>query len=121
MLEITNFDRANIVATVHTDGFKALQKVFEIELEKFQQKALNSDPANVATAMANLSMARAATLFYQGIVDRINNEVTIYQNAPRASDVPVDATEGVLDLDGLGAMLEDVPNFYGSVEGALDE
>jgi len=43
-------------------------------------------------------MAKAAAQFYQGIVNRINEEQTAYFHTPKPGDKPNDITENIIDL-----------------------
>lgn len=95
-LELTLNEKALLAAYINSDGYKTLDKVMRHELSKFHVKLINATKPEEVLIAHNLE--KAAAMFYQGIVNRINSEIDAYKNTPRDTDPPIDVTEGVLML-----------------------
>lgn len=98
--ELDNKERASLASIVSLPGFKIVQKLFEMELEKFYTKWLNLPPDNADAIVSYYTLAKSANQIYVGTMNRISAEVELYTKAPKASDKPFDPTENLLDLGG---------------------
>lgn len=108
-LELNGIDRAHLNVLVTMEGFKVLQNIMESEVEKFKVALLNANPSKHDEVIAAHQLAKAAAMFYAGVVKRLNSELELYRNSPKASDKPIDATEGLIDL---GEVTKEFPNFF---------
>ena len=106
--ELSGIERAHLSVLVTTDGFKIMQKLMEDEVKKFNLLLINA--SNTDDIIAKHNLAKAAAQFYQGVIDRVNQEVLVYHKAPKSTDKPLDMTSGLLDLGDMADTLADVPN-----------
>ena len=96
-MELTQIERSQLLAYVETDGFKIFCQILRDEVLKFNAELLAAKkPDDVIFAH---NQASTATRFYEGALDRIEAERFTYSGIKGANDPPVDATEGMLDLD----------------------
>lgn len=100
-LQLDPTDRAHLVQIATSEGFRVLQRIMKAEVDKFVLAQINADPSNEAEVLAAHRMAKAAAQFYQGMTNRINEELLQFNHIARANDVPIDATEQLLDLGNL--------------------
>lgn len=105
--QLERVEQAALASVVPTDGFRVIHRIMKSEVDKFVVRMINTDPANEKTVIAAHLLSKAAAQFYQGVINRINEEITIYHHAPKASDKPVDITEGLIDL---GEAVSNLPN-----------
>lgn len=106
--ELTGIDRAHLAVWLTEPSFKIVQRILEDEVKKFNINLINAEtPAEV---VVRHGYAKVSAQIYQGLIDRINEEVMIYTKAVRTTDKPVDATEESLDLGDIASVMEDVPN-----------
>lgn len=110
-LELDNKERAHLNVLVGMDGFPVLQKIFENELEKFHIKLLNTDPADEHSVLAAHRMEKAAAQYYQGCMKQLQMEIEAYRQLPKATDKPIDMTEGL--FDDVADAVADLPNLLG--------
>ena len=96
MKQLTNVEQAQLAALIPTEGFQILNRLMKEEVSKFNVSLLNAKKSEDVLIAHNL--AKAAAMFYQGIINRINAEVDEYKNVPKPGDVPIDPTEAVLLL-----------------------
>ena len=95
-MELTLAEKATLTAYSGTEGFKILMRIMEEEVLKFNTALLNAKkPEDVLQAH---NLAKAAAMFHQGVINRINAAGYEYKNTPRDGDAPVDMTEGSLML-----------------------
>ena len=95
-LDLTMNEKALLAAYISSDGFKTLNRIMKHELYKFHENLLNANKPDEVIIAHNLE--KAAAMFYQGVVNRINTEIDEYKNTPREGDAPIDVTEGILML-----------------------
>lgn len=105
--------RAQLFATTVTPGFDVLQNIMGSVCLTFQHNMLLSDPGTPDATQKHF-LSKAAAMFYETVISRVNSELMQYTHAPRDSDPIVDVTEGVIDL-GEVAGLDDLPNLLGDV------
>lgn len=91
-------DRAYLGQMMALPGYKVMHRLFRAELDKFFVVLLNTRAGDGDDVLAAHKMAKAAAMFYEGVTNRINEEVMQYTAAPRSTDKPIDITESVLDL-----------------------
>lgn len=97
-LYLDRTEQAQLSQIVYLPGYKVLHRLFRSEVDKFFVVLLNTDAADDHAIVAAHKMAKAAAMFYEGVTNRVNEEVIQFTNAPRANDTPIDITEAVLDL-----------------------
>lgn len=105
-LSLDRVDRAHLVQIATTEGFRVLQRIMRTEVDRFILAGINADPADEAGVLSAHRMAKAAAQFFQGVTDRINEEILQFNSAATATDAPIDMT-AVLDLDGMAGQLEE--------------
>jgi hypothetical protein len=69
--------RMVVAGYIHTEGFIILQRIMEDELRLLNQKLINTDGSNQQEVLFNHGLAKAAGMFYAGILQRIKEEVTL--------------------------------------------
>jgi hypothetical protein len=106
--ELTGIERAHLATWLTEDSFPIVQKLMEDEIKKFNLNLINS--SKEADIIHNHHLAKAAAAFYQGLINRINQEIFIYRNSTKKGDKPVDATEAVLNLDDIAEVMAHEPN-----------
>lgn len=98
---LTTKEQADLAAIISTPGFKVLKDIAESECKKFINVLVNTDASDDAKVLANHKKAQVAAQLFSGFIERINEEISQYTNAPRPSDKPVDITKGLLDIDDI--------------------
>jgi hypothetical protein len=112
-LILEHSDRAFLQSTINTPGFKIMQKIFDSELDKLFMNIVNANDKNAEDVLSAQRMSKAACIFYNNVVAKINDEVERYTSVIDESHrAPEDATEGTLDLDSI----EDLPNLLEEAE-----
>lgn len=102
-LYLDRTEQAQLSQLIYLPGYKVLHRLMRSEVDKFFVVLLNTDAADADGIVAAHKMAKAAAMFYEGVTNRVNEEVIQFTAAPRASDVPIDITEAVLDIGELVA------------------
>ena len=96
-MELSMNEKAVLASYTHTDGFKLFCQIMKDEVLKFNSALL------VATKDDDVinahKLASAAAKFYEGILNRVDSEVTEYTQTPRADDPPQDLMAGLLDIE----------------------
>jgi len=69
--------RMVVAGYIHTEGFVILQRIMEDELRLLNQKLINTEVSSSVEVLANHSLAKAAGMFYAGILQRIKEEITL--------------------------------------------
>jgi hypothetical protein len=110
--ELTGIERAHLAVWLTEASFKIVKKLLEDEVKRFNISLINA--SNPEEVVVRHGYAKVAAQIYQGLINRINEEVMIYTKAPRASDKPIDATESLLDLDAFAEATADLPNLMES-------
>ena len=91
--------RAQLSAMAATEGFKIfIEDIMEPEAKKFITALVNVPAGNDEAVLAAHKLAKAAAQYYQGCIDRLNAEVELYRQSPKATDKPQDVTDGNLDF-----------------------
>lgn len=94
-------ERASLYTIVSHEGFNVLNEIIKIEVGKFGDDLLNADPAKQDEVLAKHYLAKAAAMVYTAVANRINMECDLYLKTPKMTDVPIDITEGVLNIDDI--------------------
>lgn len=105
-LSLDRVDRAHLVQIATTEGFRVLQRIMRTEVDRFILAGINADPADEAEVLSAHRMAKAAAQFFQGVTDRINEEILQFNSAAMANDAPIDVT-AALDLGDIAGQLEE--------------
>ena len=106
--ELTGIERAHLATWTTEESFLIVQRLMEDEIKKFNLNLINSSKQE--DIIANHHLAKAAAAFYQGLINRINQEIFVYRNTPKKGDKPVDVTETVLNLDDIAEAMAHEPN-----------
>jgi hypothetical protein len=69
--------RIVVAGYIHTEGFVIVQRLCEDELRLLNQKLINTDASNPQEVLSNHSLAKAAGMFYAGLLQRIKEEITL--------------------------------------------
>ena len=100
-LHLETQEKADLVGTMSTPGFKILNKIAKASCDKFIVSLLNTETENKEAVYANFLKAQVAAQLYTMFVNKLNEERAIYLSLPRAGDKPIDTTEGLLDIGDL--------------------
>jgi len=94
-------DIANLSSMVAMPGFQVLNRLMRSECDKLIMALINADPGSSDEILAKHGIARAASVFYDGIINTINECIDIHRSASREKDSkinPIDPTEGLIDI-----------------------
>lgn len=91
-------EQAQLLQCVATPGYKILNRIMRAEVDKFFLALLNTRAGLETDVLAAHKLAKAAAQFYEGVTERINEELIQFQNAPMSTDRPIDPTAAILDL-----------------------
>lgn len=105
--ELTGIERAYLAAWINEESFKIAQKLMEDQVKRFNIDLVNATKSEDIIAKHNI--AKAAAQFYQGFINRLNQEILFYHQAPKATDKPIDITQN-LDMDNIAEEMANVPN-----------
>jgi hypothetical protein len=76
-LKLDDQDRSLLSSYVKQQGFDILQKLMEDQVRKFNFKLLNTSPADEREVLAAHYLAKAVAQFYQGLMERLEQELQI--------------------------------------------
>ena len=81
-LKLDDADRSLLSAYVKQQGFDILQKLMEDQVRKFNFKLLDTSPADERKVLAAHYLAKAVAQFYQGLIERLEQElqIEVYNN-----------------------------------------
>lgn len=96
-LALDRGEQALLTQMYYQPGYKILHRVFRAEVDKFFLALVNTPADDIEAVVAAHKLAKAAAMFYEGITNRVNEEVLQFSAAPKASDAPIDITS-VLDI-----------------------
>ena len=97
-LQLDRNDQAQLCQTYWQPGYKVIHRICRSEVDKFFLALINTPAGDRDAVEAAHKLAKAAAMFYEGITNRINEEVTQFTAAPRTTDTPIDITEAILDI-----------------------
>lgn len=116
--ELDGIERAHLASWITEASFQIAKKLMEDEVKKFNLSLINASDPNDIVQKHNL--AKAAAQFYQGFINRLNQEVLMYRSAPKPSDPPLDPTAN-LELDSeLNVNLEDLETITSNAPNLLE-
>jgi hypothetical protein len=110
-ISLDHNERGQLTSTAATEGYKVMHRIFRAEVDKFIIDLINANPAEAKAVWAKHILAKAAAQFYNAVTARINEEVLQYTHATRTTDVPKDATEGILDIGEAAMSLDNLDSF----------
>jgi len=70
-------ERLLLAAHIHTEGFAVLRKVMENEIRLLNLKLMNTDASDETQVLANHRLAKAAGMFYSGVMQCLEEQVQI--------------------------------------------
>ena len=76
-LNLDEQDRSLLSSYVKQQGFDILQKLMEDQVRKFNFKLLNTNPSDERAVLAAHYLAKAVAQFYQGLIERLEQELQI--------------------------------------------
>jgi hypothetical protein len=91
--DLNEAERAALASYVQTPGFHAWHKLMQIECAKFDLALKNTNPADRESVLAAHVMSKAASQFFAGLLNRVNEEVSFFlkrHEAPQVLDSPTD-------------------------------
>lgn len=97
-LMLDSKDRAELASTVATPGYQVHNKILKHVCDSFITQLLNTQATEPESVLINHQLAKVSAQIFTMIVNRVEEEMLIFRNYPKASDKPIDATEGVLDI-----------------------
>jgi hypothetical protein len=93
---LTDIDRAHLVALAHMPGFEILKNICESAVEQCKVDMINADPTKPDDVMAKYHLAKAAAVFWTRVVARLNHEQERFQAAANDEKILPDITEELL-------------------------
>lgn len=96
-LILNDSDRAQLMNTISSQGWKIIHQIMELEAEKFQVALLNVKPGNKEEREDKWFLAKAAAQVVAGILQRLQVEMELYRADISNNIVIPDITEEVLD------------------------
>jgi hypothetical protein len=114
-------EQAALTQTAGTPGYTILHRILRAEVDRFVLNLINADAADEKDVYAKHLLAKSAAQFYQGVTERINEEVLQYTSAHRRVGKPQDVTESLLDIGEPASEQEDLENDEFLGEGIFDE
>jgi hypothetical protein len=112
--ELTGIERAQLATWLTDASFGIVQRLMEDQVKRFNLDLVNAVKTEDIIQKHNL--AKAAAQFYQGFINRINQEVLVYRQTPKSTDKPVDMTAELLDLGEIAEAMANEPNLM-EIEG----
>ena len=91
-------EQAHLAAIRPMPGFGILLKIAKAEVDKFLLRLVNTPTTDRDAVITHHMTAQVAAQLLTGCVNKVNEELELYANAPRTTDIPVDVTEGILDI-----------------------
>ena len=92
-------DMAQLLSLTKQPGFDILNKLMVSELDTMQLDIMNTDPTDpnyTALLKERHSLAKAAAMFYQKLMNRLHNEAQEFVAAQTGGEVMPDQTENLL-------------------------
>lgn len=89
-------ERAQLAGFRNQPGFQVLQNIFESQISQLQVDMINANPVDKETVLAKHNMAKAAAVFYQRVVDLINDEVRNHAAIEEGTKIQPDLTAELL-------------------------
>jgi hypothetical protein len=103
-------------------GYRVMHLIFRTEIDKFFVQLTNVNSANPSEVVTAQILYKAAAQFYEGVTERINEEVLQYTAAPRYGETPKDNTENILDIgDTTDEYLKDITDRFEYVPNLFEE
>lgn len=106
-VELTYMDQADLAATCATPGYGILHRLMRSEVDKFVLALINTEQGDKEEVYSAFLVSKAAAQFYQGVTNRINQEVIQYTASQGRDSSPIDGTEGILDIGELASNSQD--------------
>lgn len=102
-------EQAALVLLSASEGFKVLNRIMRGEVDKLIMSFVNEPGDSDAMVLNKHKLVKAGALFYDGVINRMNHEISIY--ASTATDpTPVDMTEHLIDMGAPASTQDDVQN-----------
>lgn len=99
-LQLEHSERGLLAQLLSMPGYHVMYRVFRAEVDKFFVAVINANSAKAEEVVAAQITAKAAAMFYEGVTQRLNREVSGYiESIPNNNEQVVDITEGLLDMD----------------------
>jgi len=96
-LQLNQSERASLVAYLRTEGFAALQKLCVLQIAEFDLALKNTDPSEEKKVLAAHVISKAASQFYAGLINRINEEDAYFRaEQPQKTTVEKHAITDIL-------------------------
>lgn len=97
-LALDHSDRGHLVQMASMPGYQVFHQLCRSEVDKFIVSLINAKPSEPAEVLSAQLLVKAAAQFYEGITDRVNEEIVQYTGSIKTNVYPVDPTEGLLDI-----------------------
>lgn len=106
-IELSYSDQSDLAATCATPGYNIIHRIMRAEVDKFVLALINTEQDDKEAVYAAFLLSKAAAQLYQGTTNKINQEVIQYSANLGRESVPVDGTEGILDIGELASNSQD--------------
>ncbi len=84
---------SHLVALRQMPGFQVLLNIFESQVAQAQLDMMNADETDEKAIVAKQRIAKAAAVFYQRSIDRVNEELMTFGARRDESKIQPDLTE----------------------------
>ena len=106
-VQLSHDARAQLAHTMATPGFILVNKIMRAEVDKFIIRLIKVDETDENAVLASHRLSKAAAMFYQLVIDRLNSEVQQFMYEATEPSKPSDPTAGLIDL---GESAPDIPD-----------
>src|SRR5215475_8239863 len=93
---LSDTERGQLIGLSKLPGFEVFKNVCEEELEEMRIELLNVSSADEKNIIAKHNMAKAATMFYARVMERITHEEGVFGSQVQEKTVQPDLTEALL-------------------------
>lgn len=106
-MQLSHSDRSHLHVLVTSEGWRILQRIMEVQVEKFKVDLINVKAGDTAALIEQHAITKSAAQFVVGLVNRLNDELALY-HSEMSSKKPVDITENLIDLGETAAGEDEV-------------
>lgn len=119
-ITLAHSDRAMVAQTVGTHGWKVIERIMRSVVDKYLVALINVDESDDKAIVAAHKLSKAAAQVYTDSMSRVHQEVQQYYAVAGVPTVPVDVTEGLIDLGPASSTLADLDFDNQSSEEGID-
>lgn len=111
-LELNDLEQAQLATLVNSQGWPVLKKVMQSKVEQFNVDLLNVSNAKTEEIVAKHAIAKAAAMYATMLITELESiKLLLVNRLKQADEEPEDYTQGILDMDDLITVTQDIPSF----------